>query len=164
MSERSAALATAFEQANDAVIAALEGSSEDQARAICDGEEWSVAVTAHHLATGHQALAGFVQMMADGQELPPITMEMIHDGNAQHAAAFAGIGRDESLAALRTHGAAAAATVRGLSDEQLARSAVMSFAGGATRSVTDLIERVLIGHALEHGKSIQSTVNQPAAS
>jgi hypothetical protein len=39
----------------------------------------------------------------------------------------------------------------------------MSFAGGATWSVLDLIERVLIGHALEHGKSIQSTVRQTTA-
>lgn len=163
MSERAEAFAAAFEQANDAVIAAVEGCSEEQVRTICEGEGWSVAVAAHHLATGHEALAGFVQMLASGQQLPPITMEMIHAGNAQHAEEFASVGRDACLAALRTNGAAAAAVVRGLSDEQLDRSAPMTFAGGASWSAADLIERVLIGHALEHGASIKATLARPLA-
>lgn len=163
MSERSAALASAFEQANDAVIAALEGCSEDQVRTICEGEGWSVAVAAHHLATGHESLAGFVKMMANGEQLPAITMDMIHAGNAKHAEEFASVSRDACLTALRTNGAAAAALVHGLSDEQLDRSAPMTFAGGAPWSAADLIERVMIGHALDHGKSINAALARPIA-
>lgn len=161
MSERSEALATAFEQANNAVIEALEGCTDEQARAICDSEGWSVAVAAHHLAAGHEALAGFAQLVADGKELPPVTMEMIHAGNAKHAEEFASIGRDESLAALRTHGATAAAMVRSLSDEQLDRSAPLALVGGETWSTADIIERILIGHPLDHGKSIQAALARP---
>ena len=163
MSERSEALATAFEQANSAVIEALEGCTDEQARTICDSEGWSVAVAAHHLATGHEALASFAQLVADGKELPPITMEMIHAGNAKHAEDFASIGRDECLAALRTHGAAAAAMVRGLSDEQLDRSAPLALVGGATWSAADVIERILIGHPLDHGASIKAALAGPVS-
>lgn len=159
MSERASALAAAFEQANAAMIAALEGCSDEQVRAICEGEGWSVAVSAHHVARGHAALSGFVQMMANGQPLPPVTMEMIDAGNAQHAEEFKNIGKAESLAALRTNGEQAAVLIRGLSDEQLDRRASMAFAGGAEWSTADLIERVLIGHPTQHVEGIKAAIS-----
>ena len=50
MSERAEALAKRFEQVNDELIAAVEGCSDEQWRKTCSGEQWSVAVTAHHVA------------------------------------------------------------------------------------------------------------------
>lgn len=161
MSERAAALATTFEQANDALIAAVEGCTDEQVRQICDAEGWSIAVAGHHVAASYGSLGGLAQLLAKGQELPAITMDMIHAANAQHAEEFASIGRDETLAELRTQGADAAALVRGLTDEQLDRSAPMAFASGASWSTADIIERILIGHPLDHAKSIQATIARP---
>ena len=59
---------------------------------------------------------------------------------------------------LRTEGRAAVEMVRGLSDEQLDRTAPMAFAGGAEWSAADVIERVLIGHPVQHGASIQAAL------
>ncbi|MCC7372618.1 MAG: DinB family protein [Chloroflexi bacterium] len=159
MSSRAAGLADAFERANAAVIAAVEACSDAQVRAICEAEGWSVAVAAHHVAQTHVALAGLIQLMASGQPLPPITMEMIDAGNAQHAEEFKNVSKADTLAALRTNGAAAASVVRGLSDEQLDRRSPMSFVGGAEWSTADIIERILIGHPTEHVQSITAAVS-----
>ena len=160
MSERADALATAFERANDDVIAAVEGCSDDQLRTLCAGEGWSVAVAAHHLARSYPAIAGMVQLVANGQPIPPLTGEVLDAANAEHAREYANVSRNETLQALRREGKAAAESVRGLSDEQLDRSAPMPFAGGQPWSAADLIERGLIGHPLEHGQSIRTALGR----
>ena len=158
MSERGTALASAFENANNELIAAVEACTDEQWRRTCSEEGWSVGVTAHHVAGSHQPLAGFIQMIADGQQIPPVTMEMFDAANAQHAQEHANCTRAETLELLRTGGQAAAATVRGLTDEQLDRSQPMTFAGGQPWSAGDFIERVLIGHPLQHGASIKAAL------
>lgn len=158
VSERAAALATAFENANNAVIAALESCSEEQLAQHCAGEGWPVTVAAHHVAVSHPSVLGLALLVANGQDVPAITMDMIDAGNAQHAKEFANVSRDETLAMLRSEGKAAADAVRALSDEQLDRTAPMAFAGGQEWSAADLIERILIGHPTEHGASIRAVV------
>jgi len=49
--------------------------------------------------------------------------------------------------------------VRGLSDAQLDRSAAIVLVG-ETWSAADTIERVLIGHALDHGQSIRASLGR----
>ena len=160
MSERADALAAAFERANNDVIAAVEQCSDDQLRIACEGEGWSVAVVAHHLALSYPSIAGMVQLVADGQPLPPLTEEMLDTFNAQHAEEFADVSRDETLQLLRREGQAAAERVRDLGDEQLDRAAPMPFAGGQPWSAADLIERGLIGHPVEHGQSIRTALGR----
>jgi hypothetical protein len=159
MSERAAALAAAFEQANNDVIATVEGCSPDQWGRTCKDEGWSVAVAAHHIAISHPGIFGLVQLIANGQDVPPITMEMIHAGNAQHAIEHANADRDETLGILHREGQATANAVRALTDEQLDRTAPMAFAGGQLWSAADLIERVLIGHPVQHGLSIKTATS-----
>jgi hypothetical protein len=156
VSERAADLAAKLESANEAVIAALESCSEEQLGKTCEGEGWPVTVAAHHVATSHKGIAGLVMLIANGQPLPAITMEMIDAGNAQHARDFANVGREETLSLLRAEGKAAVEAVRGLTDEQLDRTAPMAFAGGAEWTAEQVIERVLIGHPVGHGESIQA--------
>ena len=156
MSDRANALATAFESANNAVIAALKGCSADKLGQKCEGEGWPVTVAAHHVAVSHTGIFGLVQLIANGQEVPAITMEMIDAGNAQHAIEFANIGRDETLEMLRRDGKATADALRNLTDEQLDRTAPMALAGGQVWSAADVIERILIGHPTAHGESIKA--------
>lgn len=108
MSERAASLAAAFEQANNDLIAAVERCTPDQWGRTCQDEGWSVGVAAHHVAANHPMILGLVQTVANGQDLPPITMEMIDAGNAQHAQEYANVTREEALAVLRREGKAAA--------------------------------------------------------
>jgi uncharacterized damage-inducible protein DinB len=155
MGERGDALAQRFEQANNDVIAAVEGFSDDQWKAKTKEEGWSVGVAAHHIAVGHPGVFGLAQAIANGQPLPPITREMIDQGNAQHAQQFAGCTRQETLDLLRANGAAAAMSLRGLTDEQLDRSATLPVFGDAPVSAQQVIEMVLIGHPQGHLQSIK---------
>lgn len=66
MGAQAEALAAKLEQENDALIAAIEGLSDAQWRALTKDEGWTVAATAHHVAGGHRAIAELIQAHANG--------------------------------------------------------------------------------------------------
>ncbi len=148
-------LATQFEQANADMIAAVEGMSEEQWRADCPSDGRSIAVMAHHVATSHAGISGLVAAVANGQPVPPFTRELIDQGNAEHAREHADATREETLALLRENGAAAAAIVRPLSDDQLARTATLL---GNEATAAGIAETILIGHPRTHLASIQAAM------
>ena len=157
MAERAEELAAKFEQANNDTIATIEGMSSAQWTASCEDEGWSAAVTAHHIASGYTPLTGLIQAVANGADLPTLTMDQIDQGNAQHAEQFANCAKEETLEMLRSGGAAAAAAVRGLSDEQLDRGAVI-LVGEPAMTTEQIIENLLIGSTVEHHASIQKSI------
>jgi uncharacterized damage-inducible protein DinB len=156
MGQRSQALAEQFEQANRQMVATVERCTDAQWKSKMSGEERSVGVVAHHVAQSHEGIASIVKLIATGQPMPPMTMNTIHQMNAEHAKQYASVGKDETLALLRKNAAAAAATVRGLSDEQLDRSAPVL--GGPPMTAQQMVERVLIGHVVDHHGGIKATV------
>jgi len=158
MGQRTNDLADRFESANNDVIAAVEGCSDDQWRKTTNSEGWSVGVVAHHIASSHEPVAGLVRLVATGQPLPNLTMDMIHAGNAQHAQEQANCTREETLALLKSGGEAAASILRGLSDEQLDRAAPLALLGGKEVSANQLVEMVMIGHPVQHLESINSAL------
>jgi uncharacterized damage-inducible protein DinB len=155
MGQRSDDLAARFEAANNALIDTVQQCSDDQWKKTCSGEGWSVGVTAHHVASSHGPVAGLAQGIANGQQLPAITMEMIDAGNAQHAQEHANCTKEETIDLLRRDGQAAAEMVRGLSDEQLDRSQALPLLGGPQMSAQQIIEMILIGHPTEHTAHIK---------
>ncbi len=157
MSERSEALAAKFEQANNDVIATVEQASDDQWKAVCADEGWSVGVTAHHIASGTPLISGLVQALASGADIPPLTTEQLDQGNAKHAEEHADCTKEETLEMLRSGGSAAATAVRGLSDDQLDRSSAV-LAGAPDMSVEQVIENVLIHSATGHLASIKKSI------
>ena len=158
MSERAEALARRFEQTNEELIATVQSCSDEQWRKTCPGEQWSVGVTAHHVGTSYGPIAGFVQALATGQPVPPLTSEMLDASNAEHARQFAGCTKEETVELLRSGGRAAASIVRGLSDEQLDNGAELALMGGQRVSAGQFAEMVLIGHPTSHLESIRATV------
>jgi uncharacterized damage-inducible protein DinB len=156
MSSRAADLADRLEAANVAVIEAVQESSEADWQRVTSSEGWSVGVTARHIAISHLPIMGLVELVATGGEVPPITMDMFHAGNAQHAQEHASCTREEVLEILRRDGQAAADKLRGLSDEQLERKASMAFAGGAEMSAQQIVEGILLGHPAQHLESIKA--------
>lgn len=159
MSQRAQELVQQFEAANNAMIRYIEGCSEEDLNKITSGEGWRVRVAAHHLAASHEPVAGMAQLVATGAAMPPITMEMIHQGNAQHAVEHANVSKAVILNDLRQGGANAAAVVTALSDEQLARSAHVPTFGG-TMSAQQVIENILIWHVSHHLDSIKAAVGK----
>jgi hypothetical protein len=152
MTQRSETLAAAFEQVAGSILSTVEGLSDAAWAATPEGERRTVGQIAYHTAEMYAGVGGFVQMAANAQPLPPLTMEAIHGFNDQQAARYVGAGRAGALELLRQNGAATAALLRGLSDAQLDATAESL---GQTVTVHDMAQYTLIAHAHEHLASIQ---------
>lgn len=157
MGQKSMELATRFEQVNQELIAFVEACSDANWRRTTTAEQWPVAVVAHHVGSSHGVIAGLARKIADGEALPPVSWDMIHSMNAQHAQEHANATKAETLGLLRQGGADAATMVRGLSDEQLARTGSVL---GQPMTAAHLIDGILIGHVVEHAGSLRSALGR----
>jgi hypothetical protein len=77
--------------------------------------------------------------------------------NAAHAKEHANCSKAETIVLLEKGAATAAATVRGLSDDQLAKRGIV-FADAPPMSAEELIMGGLINHIDDHFGSIRKTV------
>jgi hypothetical protein len=153
MSERGRALAETFERANADFIAALGALSEDDWRARCEPEGWSVAASVWHVGSAHARIAGYVRAVASGQP-PAITRAQVDEINDREAAEHAACGRDEAIALVRREGDAAAQLIRTLTDEQLDRAGAVFRQAPWTLRADEVVERILIPHVSQHHRSI----------
>jgi hypothetical protein len=152
-------LAQHLEQASDALMAVVEQCSpaELTARcaqcASCVAAGCTVAGAAYHVAVDQCALEQWLRRLACGEDWPfPLRRAGYRD------ARYAVTTRDATLSLLRQNRDSAASFVRGLSDEQLDRSAPVVPAGGRPWSLHQLIEGMLIVHTETHCTSIEATV------
>jgi uncharacterized damage-inducible protein DinB len=153
---RVADLATQVEAANQQLIDAAQRCSDEQWRQRSASEGWTVGVLAHHVAISYEPIAGMVQAVADGREPKLSTTDGQADMNARHAREYAQVGKQETVDALRRHGAAAADTVRNLRDVQLTRTTTAF--GGKEMTVEQLIQGAVIGHPRQHLASIREAL------
>ena len=159
MGARSDMLAKQFEERANALTETIEKMSDADWKKVTTAERWSVGVTAHHAAGAHEPIAGIAKTVASGQTMPPFTMEMLDQANAQHAKDFAGCSRADTVALNKKGMATASATVKGFSDADLAKSgAVMT--GMPAMTVQQIVENVLINHVNEHLASIKATIGK----
>jgi hypothetical protein len=157
MGAKGETLAKQFEAKAQEAAAAIEKLSDADWKKVTEAEKWTVGVTAHHVAGAHEQIAGIVKTIASGQAMPHFTMDMLDAPNAKHAQEFANVTKADTLA-LHTKGvAAAAAVVRGLSDDQLAKSGTV-LAGAPPMSAEQIVTGVLINHIDDHFGSIRKTV------
>ncbi len=150
-------LAKKFEDANAMVIASIESCGEAEWGATSGEEAWSAGVLAHHIAEDHALISGIVTGVGAGGFEMPLTPEQLDAQNAKHAEEFAGIDKATVLDLARTSGAAAAASLRAMSDEQLGESAEFF---GQSMTAAQVAENILIGHALGHLESFKATTGQ----
>src|SRR5882724_10427275 len=130
MAAKAEALATQFEAKAQEATAVLDRLSDADWKKTTSSEKWTVGVVAHHLAGGHEGIAGIIKNVAAGQSMGNFTMDMLHDMNAKHAQEHAKDTKAETVALHRKSAAAAATIVRG----------------------------ILLNHIDEHLKSIRATV------
>jgi hypothetical protein len=148
VAERSDALASDFGRANGKALAFARSCTDDQWARTVPGEGWSVGVVLHHIAEGHAHGVRWLGEMASGRGVTD-TAEEIDRDNAAHAARAGAVGQDETVALLRTNGTRLEETLRGLSDEDLDRSAAFGPAGGRSFPTGELAA-VPTRHTLEH--------------
>lgn len=161
MSEAATQLAAQMDAVTRDFIGVVESCSPEQWTRTTSGEQWPVGVVAHHVAVSYPAFGELVQTLAaGGQTIPLISAEQLHEGNAQHAREFAHAGKAETLELLTNDGNALVGAIRGLSDEQLSITTGIFF--GGEMSLTQIIERILIGHPASHLASIRATLAESA--
>jgi hypothetical protein len=157
MGAKAETLAKQFEAKAQEATAVLEKLSEVDWKKPTEAEQWTVGVTAHHVAGAHEAIASIVKTIAAGQSMPNFTMDMLHEANAKHAREHASCTKAETIA-LHTQGAAAAAAVvRGLSDDQLAKRGTV-LTGVSPMSVEQVVTNILIHHVDDHLSSIRKAI------
>jgi hypothetical protein len=109
------------------------------------------------LARSHEPIAGIIKTVASGQSMPHFTMDMLHESNAKHARDFADVTKADTIALHKKGVAAAAAVVRGLSEEQLAKGGTV-LTGMPAMSTEQIVTGILINHIDDHFGSIRKTV------
>ena len=157
MGARAESLAKQFETKAAEMTSVIKGLSETDWKRTTDAEKWSVGVTAHHLARGHEAILGIVKTVAAGKSIPNFTTTMLDEMNATHAREHAGCTKAETLALHEKGAAVAAAGVRALSDAELERSGTV-LSGMPAMSCQQVVEGILINHINDHLGSIRKTV------
>jgi len=157
MGAKGEALAKQFEAKVQEATAVLGKLSDADWKKTTAAEKWTVGVTAHHIAGAYEPVAHIIKTIVTGQVLPHFTPEMLDEMNAKHAQEHAGCTKAETTALHQKGAATAAAVVRDLSDEQLARSGTV-FAGLPPMSAEQLVMRGLINHIDEHFGSIRKTI------
>ena len=159
MAGRSETLAKNFEAKVAEATAVFEKLSDADWKKVTTAEKWPVGVTAHHAAGAHEPISGMAKAVAAGQTLPPFTMEMLDQSNAQHAKDFANCSKAETVALNKKGMATASSIVKGLSDSDLQKSGSL-MTGMPAMTVQQIIEGVLINHVNEHLGSIQATIGK----
>jgi hypothetical protein len=157
MGAKGEALAKEFEAKAQEATAVLEKLSDADWKKVTEAEKWSVGVTAHHVAGSHEGIANIIKAVANGQSLGNFTMDMLHEMNAKHAKDFANVGKAETIELHKKNAATAAAVVRGLSDDQLAKTGTV-LAGMPAISAEGVVTNILINHINDHFGSIKKTV------
>ena len=157
MAAKAEALAKQFDEKVQEATAVLERLTDADWKKTTMAEKWTVAATAHHLASSYERVPQIITTIATGQTMPHFTPQMLDQMNAKHAEEFAGCTRAETLALHKKGAAAAAAVLRNLSDEQLAKSGTV-FAGLPPMTAEQLAQRALINHTDEHYGSIRKTI------
>ena len=152
MTQRNEALATAFEQVVRRIVTTAAGMSDAAWDVVPAGEARTASQIAYHMAKVYHNVSGFMQLAVAGQPLPALTMERIHNLNAEQAPHSVGVGRAGTLEMLRQNGADTAALLRTLSDAQLDTATVFL---GHPMTVERLAQNGLVGHTEEHLASIQ---------
>jgi len=123
--------------ANGEFVAFVATCSDEEWGRICPGEGWPVATVAHHIAWGHEVVAGWIRTIRSGADVPG-SPETHDQSNQAKAAEVAGISRDEVIRLANRNVAQLAELLRSLSLEDLSRSASFGPAGGAEMSIDQM--------------------------
>jgi hypothetical protein len=157
MSERAKDLAKQLETLNNEVIAFVDSCSEEDWRKICTWEDWTVAVTARHIGSGHYRAIGLAKMIINGEKLPDITNEQIKEGGNRHARKHADCTKDEVLKVLQKNGADTADFIAGLSDDELDRTGHLAVVGGEI-TTQQYIEYVILKDCSKHLANMKAAI------
>jgi hypothetical protein len=159
MGARSEALAKQFESKAREALATLQDLSDAEWKKVTEAEKWPVGVTAHHLAGALEPVSYMVRSLAAHESTGTLSAAMLDEMNARHAQEFASCTKAETVELHQRGMTTAAATIRALSDDQLAISGTVLI-DVPPMTAEELIARGLLQHIDEHFGSIRRTVGR----
>lgn len=110
----------------------------------------TIGVILHHVASVYPLEVELAQKLAAGQPITGVTMKDVDAMNAKHAKENRAITKEAALELLATNSGVAAAAIRALSDEALARAAPVSLYGDAPLTCQFLLEDHAVRHSYHH--------------
>ena len=110
----------------------------------------SVGVVIHHVASVFPTEIHLAQILADGKPVTGVTVADIHAMNAAHANDHVDVTKEDALRLLEQNGAAAAAAIRAMGDEQLDRAAPASLYEDAPITTQFMLEDHAVRHSYHH--------------
>ncbi len=155
MSSRTDALVAQFVQNHNDLVNLIQEMPAEDWQKVPAGEQRPAGVIAYHTAQGYLTTLAFVQMLAHGQALPPLTPAALEQMNVRQAAEHANANKEEVLALLEANCGAVTAGLNALTDEQL--DALRDFFGHQV-TVEAVVAGVVINHVREHSASIRSVL------
>jgi hypothetical protein len=158
VSKRAEALAERIAQSHRDLVAFVRTLSEADWRTYCPNEGRTVGVLVHHVASVLPVELDLVKVLASGQPMTGVTMEMVDQMNAQHAKEYANCGREETVDLLRRNSALVVSAIRELSDAELDQAAPVSLHSDAPLTAQYFIEDHPLSHAYHHLASIRAVI------
>jgi uncharacterized damage-inducible protein DinB len=160
MSDRADALARRFEEANQELLTVTESLSDAQWHTYIADEQCTIAAVVHHVAVAYPFEMRAFTAIANGTPIASLTWESLAHSNAADARTHANCDRSETLAILTHNAAEAAAAVRTLTDDHLARTGCYLETLPAL-TVDQWLRHILVGHITSHLASIRATLGLP---
>ncbi|MBT3322176.1 MAG: hypothetical protein HN392_07810 [Anaerolineae bacterium] len=160
MSERANALAERIEQGAEALAGYVEGFTASEWKMIVPGEERSVGVLVHHVASSYQAEVDLASELASGKPIAGVTMDVIDGINADHAKEFAQVAKEDVLTLLRENSKVAADRVRKFTDSELDNANKVSLNANAPLTTQFFLEDHALRHSFTHLESIRERLGK----
>ncbi len=147
---RANALAERLEQGARALIALASGLSDEEWRIRLPKDGRTIGVVIHHVASVYPIEIQLAQTLASGKPVTGLTAADIDAMNAQHAAENWNVTKNAAIDLLRQNSADAAAAIRALSDEELAKAAPVSLYADAPLTCQFVLEDHAVRHSYHH--------------
>lgn len=155
-------LADRLEQGARALSDVARSLTDAQWQTVIPKDGRTIAVVVHHVASAYPVEIHIAQTVASGRPITDLTVEDVHAMNARHAAEFTAITREAALDLLERNSAAAAAAIRALNEEELARAASVSLYAVAPLTCQFLLEDHAIRHSYHHTAAITRALRSHA--
>lgn len=142
----------------NALITLAENLTPSEWITPVDGDGRTIGVVIHHVASMYPLEIELAQMLAASKPIEGATMAVVDKINADHAAKFRDVGKQEAIDLLRKNSEQAAEAVRAFTDEELANAATVSLNANAPLTAQFFIEDHALSHSFHHLEKIKATL------
>ena len=160
-SERAEALAQRLEEGAHALAAFASTLTDAEWRTpFGTTDRRTIGVIVHHVASIYPLEIQLAQVLATGKPIAGVTWDAVAEVNGAHAKENDGATKEAALELLARSSAAAAAAIRALSDEDLAKAAPVSLYGDAPLTCQFFLEDHAVRHSYHHLSRIRKALGR----